>query len=415
MKNIFIGIISIFCSLFLSGCYINNESTDQEARDLNNQQIQNYIRANNLNAQGTGSGLFYVKTLSNPTGVVPKTGDSLQIHFTARLLSGKIVDSTSVYYDKPDGIVLGIGTVLAGLDEGIRLMRTGERMTFLIPSYLAIGGRASTYIPPYSVLIYDLRLISVKTEEQQITEFIARKGLTITSTNSDKLRYIKSMPGSVGANIYDGNITNVNYKGTLLNDFVFDSKSDSTFFFIAGQNQVIKGWEQGIKLTTEGEKFYLIIPSSLAYGASGSSGRIPPYAPLFFEMTHIKSQRRRIIEYVATQTWNDTTRTNSGLYTRKIAVNPSGRMPTLSSSIRFSYVVTLFNGTVVKTGTNIGTTLNSGSDILTQGLREGIQLMRQGERWVFLMPSFLAYGNNTSGAIPGKTPVVVEVDLLEVN
>ncbi len=415
MKNILIGIISIFCSLFLSSCYINSDNTEQQARELNNQQIQQYIRANNLTAQGTGSGLFYVKTVTNPTGAIPQTGDSLKIHFTARLLSGKIVDSTSVYYSKPDGIILGAGTVVAGLDEGLRLMKVGERMTLMMPSYLGIGARANTYIPPYSVLIYDVTLVSIKTEEQQIAAFIARKGYTVTSTNADKLRYVRVTAGSTGANIYDGNVINVNYKGTLLNDFVFDSKTDSTFFFIAGQNQVIKGWEQGIKLTTEGEKCIWIIPSALAYGAGGSSGRIPPYAPLCFEITHVKSQRRRIIEYVATRTWNDTIRTNSGLYTRKIVTNSTGRTPTINSSIRFNYTTTLFDGTVAKTGANISTTINSGLDILVPGLKEGLQLMKQGERWVFLVPSFLGYGNSGSGRIAGKTPVVMEVDLIEVN
>lgn len=416
MKNYWLGVISIFFLISFSSCYIENDNTEQDSRTLNDQQIQQYIRTNNLTAQGTGSGLFYVKTLSNPAGASPQTGDSLKIHFTARLLSGKIVDSTSIYYNKPDGVILGIGSLLAGVDEGIRLMKVGEKMTLLIPSYLGIAGRASTYIPPYSVLIYDINLVSIKTEEQQITEFIARKGYTVTSTNTDKLRYIRINAGSTGANIYDGNVINVNYKGTLLNDVVFDSKADSSFFFVAGQNQVIKGWEQGIKLTTEGEKCYWIIPSSLGYGAAGAGGgRIPPYAPLFFEVTHIKSQRRRIIEYVSTQPWNDTTRTSSGLYTRKIVTNSSGRTPTLNSTVTFNYTITLFNGTVAKTVTNISLPVNSSTDVMISGIREGLQLMKQGERWIFLIPSFLGYGNSSSGIIPGRTPVIAEVDLIQVN
>ncbi|MCF6184979.1 MAG: FKBP-type peptidyl-prolyl cis-trans isomerase, partial [Bacteroidales bacterium] len=65
----------------------------------------------------------------------------------------------------------------------------------------------------------------------------------------------------------------------------FDSSYDRNepFEFTLGRGQVIKGWDEGISYMKKGGKATLIMPSSLAYGASGA-GSIPPYTSLIFEV-----------------------------------------------------------------------------------------------------------------------------------
>ena len=82
------------------------------------------------------------------------------------------------------------------------------------------------------------------------------------------------------------------YKGMLLDGTVFDSsfKRNQPIEFTLGVGQVIKGWDEGISLLGIGDKASFIIPSDLAYGASGAGGVIPPNATLVFEVELISAE-----------------------------------------------------------------------------------------------------------------------------
>jgi len=90
----------------------------------------------------------------------------------------------------------------------------------------------------------------------------------------------------------NGNKVKVHYKGMLLDGTVFDSsfKRNQPIEFTLGIGQVIKGWDEGISLLGIGDKASFIIPSDLAYGASGVGGVIPPNATLVFEVELISAE-----------------------------------------------------------------------------------------------------------------------------
>lgn len=66
-----------------------------------------------------------------------KSGDKVQIHYTGRLADQTVFDSSTGR--EPLSFVLGSGTVIAGFDEAVRGMRTGERKTVRIPAEKAYG------------------------------------------------------------------------------------------------------------------------------------------------------------------------------------------------------------------------------------------------------------------------------------
>jgi len=58
-----------------------------------------------------------------------------------------------------------------------------------------------------------------------------------------------------------------------------ERKEPSVFYV----NQVIKGWQEILKLMPVGSKYKIYVPQELAYGGQ-EQGLIKPYSPLIFEI-----------------------------------------------------------------------------------------------------------------------------------
>lgn len=100
------------------------------------------------------------------------------------------------------------------------------------------------------------------------------------------LRYIVLHPGDAdGPTPTSGMMVSVAYKGMLLNGKVFDqSGPDSPLKVRLDRGALIDGWEQALQRMHKGEKWLLIVPPELAYGARGKPPAIGRYATLVFEM-----------------------------------------------------------------------------------------------------------------------------------
>ncbi|MFL5728721.1 MAG: FKBP-type peptidyl-prolyl cis-trans isomerase [Cytophagaceae bacterium] len=142
---------------------LKREQKEMEAKQIKADSvlINDYIKSNGLAARRTPSGLYYVQ-IQKGNGISPKPGQTVQVHYTGKLLNGNIFDS-SVQRGMPFEFVLGVGQVIKGWDEGIALMKTGEKGRLLIPYGLGYGpGGGGGSIPPNSVLIFDVELIGIK-------------------------------------------------------------------------------------------------------------------------------------------------------------------------------------------------------------------------------------------------------------
>jgi FKBP-type peptidyl-prolyl cis-trans isomerase FkpA len=103
------------------------------------------------------------------------------------------------------------------------------------------------------------------------------------------LQYRDSVVGT-GALAVKGKSVTVHYTGWLHNDGVQGAKFDSSkdrndpFVFSLGAGMVISGWDEGVAGMLVGGTRTLIIPATLAYGARGAGGVIPPNATLKFDV-----------------------------------------------------------------------------------------------------------------------------------
>ena len=97
----------------------------------------------------------------------------------------------------------------------------------------------------------------------------------------------KDKKAGEGAEVASGTRVTVQYKGWLDNGKVFDSSrrpGREPFQFTVDNNEVIKGWDEGLKGMKPGGIRELSIPSALGYGDEGQGDAIPPNATLHFQI-----------------------------------------------------------------------------------------------------------------------------------
>ncbi|TGE16997.1 FKBP-type peptidyl-prolyl cis-trans isomerase [Hymenobacter elongatus] len=123
-------------------------------------------------------------------------------------------------------------------------------------------------------------------DEAIIKQYVADNKLTGAQRQNSGL-YFVPITTTTGMQPKAKQTVSVLYTGSLLNGTVFDASSkngNKPFRFLLGENQVIKGWDEGIALLTKGSKATLLIPSHLAYGSQGAGASIPANAVLRFDV-----------------------------------------------------------------------------------------------------------------------------------
>ncbi len=110
-----------------------------------------------------------IKPSENASGKSPAKGNVVTVHYTGWLadkdgnpMMDKKFDS-SVDRGQPFQFVIGVGQVIKGWDEGVMLMKEGEKRRLVIPAELGYGARgAGAVIPPNATLVFDVELLNVK-------------------------------------------------------------------------------------------------------------------------------------------------------------------------------------------------------------------------------------------------------------
>ncbi|MEO0902403.1 MAG: peptidylprolyl isomerase [Bacteroidota bacterium] len=109
----------------------------------------------------TESGLRY-QIIQKGNGTQAQKGNTVSVHYEGSLSNGQVFDS-SYSRNQPIDFSLGVGQVIPGWDEGIALLKVGDKARFVIPSHLAYGSAgAGGVIPPDATLIFDVELMGVK-------------------------------------------------------------------------------------------------------------------------------------------------------------------------------------------------------------------------------------------------------------
>ena len=172
----------VYYEITLSGI-ITKESIDKEKADFaaamekmreeEPAALAKYIEDNGVKVQPTESGLYIIEKKKGK-GPKVENGKAVKVNYTGRLLDGRIFDTSveSVALEagihnpnrpyEPLAYVVGEMSLIQGWEEAMRTLSQGSVATIIMPSNLGYGANGTQGIPPYSPLVFDLEVVSVK-------------------------------------------------------------------------------------------------------------------------------------------------------------------------------------------------------------------------------------------------------------
>ena len=104
------------------------------------------------------SGIQYM-IIKDGDGELVKPENTIQVHYTGSLVDGTIFDS-SVERNQP--ATLGVNQVIPGWQEILPKMNVGSKWKIFIPPALGYGASGAGSIPPHSILIFEIEIISIE-------------------------------------------------------------------------------------------------------------------------------------------------------------------------------------------------------------------------------------------------------------
>ena len=145
-------ILFVFLLVGLNACKKDEDLNQSEQLVADIEKIEAYLKAHDLEAEKTTSGLYYIIT-NEGSGSHPTTNSNVTVQYAGRLLEdGTEFDSGTQSFN--------LTGVISGWTEGIPKFKKGGRGQLFIPSYLGYGTSGSYSIPANAVLIFDIHLIN---------------------------------------------------------------------------------------------------------------------------------------------------------------------------------------------------------------------------------------------------------------
>ncbi|WP_448701114.1 FKBP-type peptidyl-prolyl cis-trans isomerase [Mucilaginibacter sp. AW1-3] len=149
--------VLLFIAIGLSSCSKKSDSFDAAAQAAADDiTIKNYLTAHpSINATKDPSGLYY-QIITQGNGSNASANSTITANYVGTYLDGTVFDQT-----KTNALSFRLAGVIQGWQIGIPLVKAGGRILLIIPSGLAYGNSDDTGIPPNSVLIFTIDVLTV--------------------------------------------------------------------------------------------------------------------------------------------------------------------------------------------------------------------------------------------------------------
>ena len=142
------GIAILAALLLLYSCKKDAVISEEEI-------IQNYLKAHDIDAEPTESGLYYIEYIKG-SGDYPVYLDTVTVTYTGTFINGQVFDANT------SDFTVGTGEVIQGWEEGILYMKEGGRALLIIPSKLGYGSAGWYNIPGNTVIVFQMHLADIR-------------------------------------------------------------------------------------------------------------------------------------------------------------------------------------------------------------------------------------------------------------
>ena len=151
--------LSKLTSLLLLGILVISAGCKEKQDKIDDDLIQDYLNANNLDAESNINGLYYIIDYEGD-GDRPTEFSTVKVIYKGYFLDGEVFDESD-----EDGAIFDLQTTISGWQQGLQKFRENGYGTLIVPSHLAYGssGNSSSdpVIPPNTVLAFDIELVKV--------------------------------------------------------------------------------------------------------------------------------------------------------------------------------------------------------------------------------------------------------------
>jgi peptidylprolyl isomerase len=209
----------------------------------------------------------------------------------------------------------------------------------------------------------------------------------------------------------------VHYTGWTKDGKSFDSSVARGEPAEFGVSEVIKGWTEGLQLMVAGEKRRLWIPAALAYGDGDKARGGAPAGDLVFDVELLEIRQPPKPPEVPADVKAppaDAKKTASGLAYKVLKPGQGTRHPKATDRVSVHYSGWTPDGKMFDSSVMRGEPSSFGLDHVIKGWTEGVQLMVEGEKTRFWIPSALAYGDTPKRPGAPAGPLVFDIELLSV-
>lgn len=351
----------------------------------------------------TASGLQYSVLHAGPAGIHPKPGDIVTVHYTGWLPDGKEFDSSR---RRGQPAHFELGKVIKGWNEGLTLMTPGSRYKFTIPPELAYGDRgAPPDIPPKATLIFDVELISVASFAKLSKEKVKKteSGLEYELVDPGK----GELPGKDHAVNFDFAFWNTD--GKFL---------QSSMIAPPGRRPVpIKGRAADFRIAVLKEVPFLLKPGGSCRVKVPAMPGILPQDTIWYIRLNGSVAPLAVPKFVKPSSeTGKVLKTESGLQYQVVKKGkPDGKQPKMGQLVTCHYAGWLENGDLFDSSFGRGEPSTFQLGRVIRGWNEGLQLMREGAIYRFLIPADLAYGpQGRPPKIGPNATLVFYVELVKV-